>query len=83
MTYTPARKRYATPATLALLTAGGSVAQLAVALGVGKAAASHYLAGRRSVPPTMPRVLTDLVGQEATDRVLSLIPSIDRGAVAA
>ena len=78
--HTHRRRLLAAPATLALAAAGSSAVDLANELDVTPAAAGQYLRGTRRSPTGLPAALRSLVGAEAADHVLSLIPVRDRGA---
>jgi len=63
------------PAVIELARAGGSVVELAGRLDVAQSTASSYLAGTRSAPGRLRDALADLVGADAADRVVALIPN--------
>jgi predicted transcriptional regulator len=80
---TPRRRPLAHPAALSLAAAGSSLRDVAEILNVTPQMVSFYLCGKNRAPERLPAVLRDLVGAEAADTVLSLIPVRDRGADAA
>jgi hypothetical protein len=66
--------RMPAPATYRLYLAGACLADVARRLEVTPMAVSHYLGGRRTSPPGLRRAIVDVVGAEAADAVIALIP---------
>lgn len=81
MTTRTRTRTYAGPATLALLTAGCSVTDLAERVRLSRPSVSNYLLGRRPMPGHVAEAIVDLIGEDEARRVLALIP--DNGGFAA
>lgn len=69
------RTRRHSPAALALLGAGATATELAQALGCSQPSASRYLAGLLPAPAGLPDALVELVGAEAAQNIIALIPA--------
>jgi hypothetical protein len=72
----PSGKRHAyNPASLALMAEGVSQRTIAEHIGCDFTYVSRQLAGHDRLTPTLPVALAELLGAEAAERIVGLVPS--------